>query len=263
MRKLTLAAALAVFTTGAAGAADLKDGPVTRDVFGNPVSARTINWSGVSIGGLVGYGNTNHKLTGEAYRPGYCDEGDATTEADCEGDWIPAKTFASGYLDGLNSHGFFGGVTIGADYQVGRFVFGAFGDYNISAIDTEAGASFGGTPLFSASIEEGDSWLVAGRLGYLIDDRALLYVIGGYGQTDVDYKLNGETVLGKTFPAWVIGVGSEYALTRNVFLAGEYHHYIGAEKTLFDDEGIRIADKVSGDKFMAKLKLKLNGGSRW
>ena len=142
-------------------------------------------------------------------------------------------------------------------------MFGAFGDYNISAIDTEAGASFGGTPLFSASIEEGDSWLVAGRLGYLIDDRALLYVIGGYGQTDVDYKLSGETVLGKTFPAWVIGVGSEYALTRNVFLAGEYHHYIGAEKTLFDEDGIRIADEVSGDRFMAKLKLKLNGGSRW
>lgn len=258
MKKIVSFCALvgALCAASPALAADLGGPVLPADIFAAPASGKSVNWTGVYIGGQVGYGNTNHKLTGDVYEPAYCD-GAGDTEATCDGKWVPAETFASGYLDGLNSHGIFGGGTIGADYQLGRVVFGAFGDYNFSSIDTKAGASIDGTSVFSAAIEEGDSWLVAGRLGYLVGDRALIYVLGGYSQMDMKYKIAGEDDVSKTFSGWVLGAGGEYALTQNVFLGLEYQHFFGGKETLVDEDGFRLTDDVDADKVMAKLKVKL------
>lgn len=275
MNKISLAAvALAVSSLAApAGAADLPGHQNLKDGF-FASDSKGINWTGVYVGGVVGYVNSNHnmKADGETEKSicSFTDaEGHSTVKtgldlATCTSktNWtfIPEGTPVSGFLDGLNSSGGFAGGTVGADIQRGRFVFGAFADYHFSAAEMTAGAAVNGTSVFSASIEDGDSWMAAGRVGYLVDDRALLYVLGGYGQQDVTYKL-GTDSLDKTHSGFIAGAGAEYALSQNFFIALEYQHFFGDEETLIDETGLKVTDEMDSDKVMLKAKLKLGGNS--
>lgn len=195
---------------------------------------------------------------------------DATTKTEVLPDafvaGIDVEHTAHAFIDGLNSSGIFGGGTIGADVQRGHFLFGLYGDYNFSNAKFETGLSFDNVSLGSASIEDGDSWLVAARAGYLFgkEKRALLYVLGGYGQQDVRYSIDGIGSKDVTFSGFIVGAGGEYALTRNVFIGIEYQHFFGGEETLYDGQALgfdnlKVTDEVDSDKIMAKLKIKLNG----
>jgi len=294
------AIAVGIFASSA-NAADLggssKDSPSS--VLDAPVSGVSINWTGVYVGGQVGYGNSNHNLKGDLT----VDEGkcalpapvltsslsvgpyNATDCAAAKGVWTSdIQSVASAFLDGINSSGVFGGGTIGADIQRGNLLFGVFGDYNFASAKATAGASLATSPTTAfeanASIEDGDSWLLAARAGYLFgsEKRALLYVLGGYGQQDVSYHAGTnnpkDTPFDKdlTFSGFVAGAGGEYALTRNLFIGIEWQHFFGGEETVFSDDGntsssghgfatnSKLTDDMSSDKVMAKLKIKLNTG---
>lgn len=299
------AATLSLFLAAPAFAADVYNGGLKDSPSADAApSGRAINWNGIYLGGQVGYGNANHKLEGsESYTtPAHCTSGalsgdtcvtkaavpahcsDATkTVAQCTGgdrhviDEVPAVTDSSKFvdavtetvsefLDGLNSHGVFGGGTVGADIQRGHLLFGVFGDYNISGLKT----SIGGSDSADIDIiEEGDSWVVAARAGYLFGEekRALLYVLGGYGQTDVTYAGIGTDGGDKdvTFSGFVAGAGGEYALSQNVFLGIEWQHFFGSTETLAsatsENELVsaKITDEMDTDKVMAKLKVKFGG----
>lgn len=167
----------------------------------------------------------------------------------------------SAFLNGFNSSGFFGGGTVGFDFQKDRWVAGVFGQYNFSGADTTAGATFNGEQIFAASIEDGDSWLVGGRLGYLFSPRVLTYGLVGYGQTDMSYNVDAGEFHGqldKTFSGITVGGGVEYAATRNIFIGIEYQHFFGGKEMLVDAKGFTLTDEIDGDKIMGTVKFKIN-----
>ena len=171
-----------------------------------------------------------------------------------------AETVTEAFIDGINGRGVFGGVNVGADIQRGKIVFGVFGEYSWSGVESEVGI----VGLGSEKITEDNSWVVAARLGYLFgsDDRALLYGLVGYGQTDVNYSGLDKDV---TFSGLVAGAGGEYALTQNISIGIEWQHFFGGEETIFDGPGggfdrLVVTDEMSTDKVMAKAKFKLNAG---
>ena len=302
----TLIAVLAtLFAASPALAADVysssKDAPL---VYSAPTGTR-INWNGVYIGGQVGYGNANHNLSAEQQKflPNGCDGADADDDGFCKavvftpetddsaascsnggtvteaGDdcveptqllsWQSFEGAASAFIDGINSSGVFGGGTIGADVQRGRIVAGIFGDYNLGSGSTQAGLEFQDILSLNESvIEEGDSWLVAARLGVTFgnDHRALLYGLGGYGQQDFTYNgLGGSKDV--THSGWVLGAGGEYAVTQNVFVGIEYQHFFGGEETIqtfqpddpsLGSDRILLKDEVDTDKVMGRIKVKFN-----
>jgi len=221
---------MGVLVGSSASAADLKNNSVDQ-VFNLPGTSGPINWGGVYFGAQVGYGLSGHEFGGD--------------------DWT---------LDGIGGHGGFGGGTVGVDFQRGVWVFGAFADYNVSAVESVLSID----NVDVAKIEEGDSWVLAARIGRTIgsDQRAMLYGLAGYGQTDVRYI--DDKSHDKTFSGLVLGGGAEFALTQNVFLGLEYQHFFGGKETLINkadgEEGLDyLTDEMDTDKIMGKLKIKLGG----
>lgn len=285
--------AIALFSASAAHATDLS-GKQTPDVF---AGSKVYNWTSAYVGGQIGFSNSNHRID-QTFTKSKCTSGRIASDGKCydrvdvasDGTITPAsgavletdqtvttEEIFSSFSDGLNSSGVFGGGTIGADYQVGhnsRFVVGAFFDYNISNADYTTGASFLTDPVFSGSIEDGDSWVLAARAGIALGDdhRTLVYGLVGYGQQDVTYKGSVVGPIGGTFSkdvtvgGLVAGGGLEYALNDVVSIGAEYQHFFGGKETVFDTglvdcgERFKVTDDASSDKVMAKLKVKLSAG---
>ncbi len=120
LRKLLLTTALVGFAGSAALAADLpyrKDAPVY-----TPPPPPAFTWSGVYIGGQVGYGWGTSNLYDEStgFVPAVC----------------PSRASS-------------GGVHVGYNYQVSQFVFGLEGDVNGSS-ESDSNYSFRASPTASA-----------------------------------------------------------------------------------------------------------------
>lgn len=214
-----------------------------------------ISWTGFYLGARGGIGNANHDLTVNAYE----------TEG---GQSIDLFT-----LDGLNSSGFVGGAQVGFDKQVGRFVFGVFGSYDWSNMETELGIYPGAPYGATYTLEKGDEWSLGARAGLLVNQRTLVYLLAAYSETE--YSLNGPGVdtagpaLNKdvTFSGVTAGGGIEFALTQSIYAGLEYTHFFGGEESWLDtcngvsecEGGLRVTDDLSEDKIMATLKIKMNG----
>jgi outer membrane immunogenic protein len=174
---LTALAALAATALSASAADILTKAPQLREP--------TFSWDGIYAGlnGACGSGTTS---------------------------WNTAVGLASSFkTKGCNIGG-----TIGANFQIGRFVYGLEGDID--------GSNFGGS-LFASnpfgpshSGDTSNTWLGTARVraGYAID-RVLLYATGGAAFGDV--KANGMPLAGSIDSAkfgWTVGAGGEIALTK-------------------------------------------------
>lgn len=267
---------LASFLASSAIAADinggsLKDGPSITSGSG------TVNWTGLYIGGQVGLGHANHELTiNEHYFvPDEIPAGSiATLDA-------PAGSFRSDELfglDGIGATGVLGGGRIGFDVARGRFLFGVFGEYNFSNIETEIRALDGyddnGNPTHAKlGIEKDGEWSIGGRLGYLVAPRTLTYVLAAYTQTE--YKITGlpsdfEVPEGVSFKSNIkmdgvtLGAGVEYAMGGGFFAGLEGLYTMYGKETVYDDrsEGYgNTADIETNElKVMGTLKYKIGAG---
>ena len=156
MKKLLIAAAVAVAATGTAGAADL---PVKAPPM---PPAPVASWTGCYISGGVGYGMWRQHHFDET-DPGFVQFTQAT---DTGGD------------------GWLGRVGGGCDYQVApQFVIGAFADYDWMSLK---GNFLIPTNGLVGQEKETSSWAVGGRLGYLPYQNLLTFVSGGYTQARFD-----------------------------------------------------------------------------
>lgn len=239
MKHYILAALGAAFLTSGAVAADLRSS--AKDSMETPIAGTSINWTGFHIGAQVGHGTSQHNL-----------------DASASG----TETTTSAFVDGIGGNGAFAGGSVGFDYARGSWLVGVFGDYNFSEAESNAGLAIGGNTIGTASIKGGDSWMVGARAGYLFgtEKRAMLYALAGYGQTDVDYAVTGTDGKSVTFDSFVFGIGGEYALTNNMFIGLEARRWVGDDKTIHDDDGLKITDDFSKTEVMARLRLKLNSG---
>jgi outer membrane immunogenic protein len=182
------------------------------------MAAPVTNWSGLYVGGNVGYGWGN---------------------ANTAFSFLPTPTFFEDNtaLD-TKSKGVIGGAQLGYSWQMGAIVAGLETDIQGSGIkgsrrspffDTDAGAFVPGEFL---STEQKLSWFgtVRGRLGATVTPDLLLYATGGLAYGHVDASANTFFDSANQYPAsvsqtkagWTAGAGAEWMFARNWSAKVEY-----------------------------------------
>jgi outer membrane immunogenic protein len=220
MRRVVFAG-LAAIAAAPAFAADLPPRMAPPIYAPAAVAAPAFSWTGIYIGGHVGGGFSDEKLTdvfGAALTPG-----------------TQISSSPSGFL---------GGGQIGANYQMGQWVLGieAAGSWaNLKTTTTTPSTVFAATNLLTTSDPK---WLltVTGRLGYAAGPW-LWYVLGGGAWESVDYTVSGSNggvtltapVLSDTRSGWVAGGGVEYAFAGNWSAKVEYNFVdLGTQRYTFN-----------------------------
>jgi outer membrane immunogenic protein len=218
MKRIVLATALVALGSASALAADLPP----RGYNKAPAMAAATNWSGLYIGGNVGYGwgNGNTDFT-----------------------FLPAAAAesANATLD-TKPEGVIGGAQIGYNWQMGSLVTGLEADIQGAGIKgtaapsqiiaTDGGANVPGDFLSS---NERLSWFgtVRGRLGVTVTPDLLLYATGGLAYGHVDASANAHFTnstnpldfpgsVSKTRAGWAAGAGTEWMFARNWSAKLEY-----------------------------------------
>lgn len=243
MKRSMLAATAAILLSGAsvpALAADMFGGS-TKDE--PPFSkVETVRWSGIYLGAQGGYGNANHEVNVDISGGG--------------------KTFNLLDLDGINSRGFVGGVTGGADLARGRFLFGVLGGYSFNNIESQASIFNGGA---SAKLEKGDEWYVGGRAGVLVNPKTLLYIGAAYVHTDYTASASiGSTPVGSLSQDYdgLKGLaGAEFVIGGGFFGKVEYQHDFYGDVTWFNKGGLKVTDSADEDKILGGIIYKIGGGA--
>jgi len=207
MKTLALAAALALGATGYAAAADA----VVDEVV---VVDSAYNWSGVYVGGQVGY----------------------VVDGSADYNYLDAQGTTYDY--GNDPDGFIGGAYVGYNYQFSNnIVLG--GEADIVWGDLKDSDLAPGDEDYSA--ETKIDWMGSARvrLGYAFD-RFLPYVTGGvaFGNANFEERNLGD-FYGKAdldLTGWTLGAGAEYALTDNWILRGEYRYTEFGEEDFTSEE---------------------------
>nr|WP_297298269.1 outer membrane protein [uncultured Methylovirgula sp.] len=230
LRKIIATTALTAISSVILGsvaiAADL---PSTK---GPPVYAPppppAFSWSGVYIGGQVGY------------------------------DWGTTGVDDLAPFPRLSQSGVIGGAHIGYNYQVSQFVFGLEGDVNgasTRASNTSAGLFYG--------LHENEDFSIRGRIGYAFD-RILVYATGGgaYGNFHTSYN---DGVAFDSFNnghfGWTVGGGIEYAIDNNWSVRAEYRYTDYGRQTdspVFSDVDGFVTHHIRDNRVQAGFSYKFD-----
>ena len=186
-------------------------------------------WTGVYVGGQIGYGWGSGNLNYTVIDP-------------------VDNVFGTTAADGSPS-GVIGGAHIGYQYQINQFVFGLEGTVDGTSISNTIQAFFplafdgGFVQAHTSSDIQGS---IRGRAG-IAWDRALFYATGGvaFAGFRTNYSLIGNTnqIIGESAPGaadgplvfgsnsfsntrvgWTVGGGVDYAVTNNWSLFAEYRY---------------------------------------
>jgi outer membrane immunogenic protein len=217
MKRILGGMVVAAALSGSAFAADLG----ARSYDKAPAMAAPVtNWSGLYIGGNVGYG----------WGDGNTDFSFLPTPAIFEVDNTALDTKSKGVI---------GGAQIGYNWQMGAIVTGLEADIQGSGIKGSARRS----PFFETDVngfipgsflssEQKLSWFgtVRGRLGATVTPDLLLYTTGGlaYGHVDAsantffDSTVQFPASVSKTKAGWTAGAGAEWMFARNWSAKVEY-----------------------------------------
>ena len=220
-----------------------KDGPAE--------SIPGVNWSGVYVGGLLGYGSGRATLGGEV-------------------GIIPLETTAGIHTD-TSLTGFVGGLTVGADWHVpsSRWVFGLYGDYVFGDRTGDIlGATFNKDEIAVRS-KLSNQWALGGRAGVLVTPGTLVFVKAGYTQADEAIDITGfgssANLWKATKGGYEIGGGFESSLGSNFFLRGEYDYSDYGSSTIASTTvpgvgSFKLTDDFSDNRFMAGVVYKFGMG---
>jgi outer membrane immunogenic protein len=177
------------------------------------------------------------------------------------GGWGRKETTTAPYLFGaaliapapatIDVSGWLAGGQIGANYQVGAWVFGAeaqaswanlAGSSVCTGTSTTAGVV---TPVSgTCNVKVNALGTIAGRVGWAWD-RLLVYGKGGVAWTNDKYNWESATVLQPSLAAnetrwgWMVGAGIEYALAQNWSVKVEYNYLdFGTKRIFFTSTGL-------------------------
>lgn len=247
MRLTPIIGALACLgLASAAAAADfggsLKDGPIL---------AAHPNWSGLYIGGHVGW------ATGEWDGTLTYDEGNG-----------PVPNIWDNHNQTLDDDGWIGGVQVGFNLQNASFVYG---------IEADASwADFGGSGSFTTMAGE-PTWhvnqdldafgTVRARLGFLVTPRLMIYGTGGlaWAKTSASHTVTEQGIkvaagsADETHVGWAAGAGGEIMVANNWTLRAEWLHVdLGKEDyhltgSVFDPNTGNVSGPLTTDSFPADL----------
>jgi outer membrane immunogenic protein len=179
MKRTLFAAAFALAAGGSALAADIQlPGPPPAYL----PTFSAYNWSGFYIGinGAGAFGNSS---------------------------WMDPALAATG---NFSVTGVLIGGTLGANYQVGSWVFGIEGDGDWANLD---GTTFN-TSCAGVGCETSSDFLatIRGRVGYAWN-RVLVYGTAGGAFADIQAAAGGLPFMSSTQAGWTAGAGLEYAIT--------------------------------------------------
>lgn len=129
---------------------------------------------------------------------------------------------------------FNGGAFVGYDHRIrDRFVVGGEAGVDIGTSDNRAERSAGSI----RSIDPRHAFDVSARAGFLVDERTLLYVRGGYENVDARVSLanaSGTSRDVRSYDGWLAGAGVEHYLTDRVAARIEYRYNdVGGSDTRF------------------------------
>ncbi|HML07129.1 MAG TPA: outer membrane beta-barrel protein [Xanthobacteraceae bacterium] len=208
MKRIVIAAALALAAGGQALAADLPQPapppPPRAPATYVPTVVPTYNWGGVYIGINGGYGF-----------------GDS--------DWT--NSAASTSTGSFSTDGFLIGGTLGANFQMNAFVFGAEVDGDWQDLKGNSGAACGTLGAGAAfTCETKSEWIATARVrGGVAMDRVLVFLTGGgaagnvqAGPSPTAFTGGGATTNSSTEYGWTAGGGVEVAFTQNLTAKIEY-----------------------------------------
>lgn len=135
------------------------------------------------------------------------------------GGWLNGDFRAPGGSASEDFNGGLLGAFAGFNYQQGDWVYGIEGDVSYNWNDKTF-------DIFGAPTEVGTdvSGSIRGRLGYVLNDRALLYGTGGWAVTRGFVDVPGASKQKETFNGWTIGAGVDYAFTDSLFGRAEYRY---------------------------------------
>ena len=233
MKRILGGMVVAAALSGSAFAADLG----ARTYAKAPAAAPVSNWSGLYVGGNLGYG-----------------WGSGNTDFS-----FPAEFGFNNATLGARSSGVIGGAQLGYNWQIGSLVTGLEADIQGSGIKGSARAPAIPTvvPLVpfesSLSSEHKLSWFgtVRGRLGVTVTPELLLYGTGGlaYGRVDASanwfdfedfgggehFQAQAPAGVSKTKVGWTAGAGAEWMFARNWSAKLEYLYIdLGSESAIGD-----------------------------
>jgi len=223
MKRKFLTSAATVLAIGAqARAADL---PVPALP---PTTPPIYNWTGVYLGVNGGWADGISNWTNHC--PG-C-QSLATPPSSPA---VPATAGLGGETGQFSVSGYLAGGTLGANYQIGAWVYGIEGDFDWTNLTGNSGSTCGGLSLAlppPTGCETGSDWLATlrGRVGYafpgLVGDNLLLYGTAGAAVARI------KTGLIDSFPpsnfdrsteaGWAVGAGLEVAFAPNWTAKVEY-----------------------------------------
>ncbi len=119
----------------------------------------------------------------------------------------------------LNADGIEGGIYVGYNWLFDRVVVGVEGQAALSDADTTIS-----TEDFDFSLKAKETYGISARVGTLIGDNALVYVLGGWVNTrfkaDAAGLLSGDD--SERLNGWRAGVGVEAKVSENVSVRAEY-----------------------------------------
>jgi outer membrane immunogenic protein len=195
---------LSAFVVSSAMAADLpiRKGPAP------PPAAAFFDWSGIYIGGHIGYGYA---------------------EADIAG--LGTQVLR------LESEGFLGGAQGGWNYQMGRFVLGAELDFSFADINSNNS----NVTNTLGNVSSNTPWIATAttRLGYTWD-RFLVYGKVGAAFAQFDYNIDNLTA-SETRVGFTVGTGLEWAVSGNWSAKAEYNYLdFGRSSVNFDGSTVSL-----------------------
>jgi outer membrane immunogenic protein len=196
VKRLVIATACAVLGSMSAHAADL---PAR---VGVPAAIPAFSWTGVYLGGELGWIKTNPE-----YSTGVL--------------LLGAPFVVSPGTS--NKNGLSYGALAGYNYQAGNLVLGIEGDFQGWTVGKIRYTAITGDFLTAHSKWGGS---VRGRLGYAAD-RALFYLTGGaaFISNETSVPTTGVSFGGDgTRLGWTVGGGLDYAVTNNWFTGIEYRY---------------------------------------
>ena len=166
--------------------------------------ALIFTWTGVYVGGQIGYGWGT-------------DGGNVS---------VPFAGGIAGGGYGGSPSGVIGGAHAGYNYQIQQWVLGLEGDVNGTSL-SDTVVSPGGLAGLSSNTRTDIQGSIRGRLG-VAWDRALIYATGGaaFGgfNTSYAYPVGGSSSFSNTRIGWTVGGGIEYAITNNWSVQVEYRY---------------------------------------
>ena len=199
---------LSAFVASSAMAADL---PIRKGSAAPPPEAAFLDWSGIYVGGHIGYGYA---------------------EADIAG--------LGNQLLRLDSEGFLGGVQGGWNYQMGRFVLGAELDFSFADINSNNSNNATG------NVSSSTPWIATAttRLGYTWD-RFLVYGKVGAAFAQFDYNINN-VAASETRVGYALGAGLEWLIAGNWSAKAEYNYLdFGSSSVNFNGANLDIDQRIS------------------